>query len=460
MRQSELLPAADITVIDRPLIAFAFLAQATQVPGDMMSGLTPIFKPIAKQRVGKRFDADEFAEAVGNLYGIKIHAWAVEDLATRLERSGLLIRTSVSTEASEYVYGNVEGTFDDVTESHIRHVVQRFVDFAKPILARLGAKLDEKALEEGFFDELTTIDFHSILLKPEGRDLNPSTLALGKGPDEQQRQHELTTRSHLDVLCAAFIVDTYRSDKGLYDLVARIATGALLAQVVLNLQDPGKTASLLTLRVILDAPLVMSILDLSSEESARYANELRKALKEHDATIEIFRHSLEEIRDNLKAVISGVAQGSGFGATARRLQSPAFSAYVRGVLQDIDAAVGRAGIRIVDAPSQDASYRFFTEADEEYFYGMLGSFWNPLAQSRDAASIAGVMRLRQGRRTRMSAFHQSQYVFVTQNPVSQNVHRVYWCPANWALPTTYHLRLLTGSWPALSGFFTEGRPLI
>jgi hypothetical protein len=416
MGQHDLLPASGSAVIDRPLIAFAFLAQATQVQGDLMSGLAPIFKPIAKQRVGKRFDADEFAAAVAALYGIKIHPWAVEDLATRLEKSGLLIRTSIGAEASEYVYANVEGTFDDVTESHIRQVVQRFVDFAKPVLARLGATLDEKLLEEGFFDELTTIDFHSILLKPEGKDPRSTTLALKQNSDEQQYQQSLTARAHLDVLCAAFIVDTYHNDRPLYDLVARIATGALLSEVVLNLQDPGKTASLLTLRVLLDAPLVMSVLDLSSEESYRYTNELRKALKEHDATIEVFRHSLDEVRDNLKAVMVGVSQGAGFGATARRLQSPAFSAYVRGVLQDLDAAVNRAGIRVVESPSHDAAYRFFTEEDEEYFHGMLGSFWNPLAQSRDAASIAGVMRLRQGRRTRMSAFHQAQYVFVTQNP--------------------------------------------
>jgi hypothetical protein len=71
-------------------------------------------------------------------------------------------------------------------------------------------------------------------------------------------------------------------------LVARIATGALLTQVVLNLQDPGKTVSLSTLRVVLDGPLVMSILDLSSEESHAYATDLMTALREHEASLEVF----------------------------------------------------------------------------------------------------------------------------------------------------------------------------
>jgi hypothetical protein len=408
-----LLPRKD-TVIDRPLIAFAFLAQATQVQGDLMSGLAPIFKPIVKQHVGEKFDADEFAETVGKLYGIKIHPWAVDELATRLEKAGLLVR--IGDTLQEYAYADVEGTFDEVTEADILRVVQRFIEFSRPLLERFGAEIDEKVLEDGFFDELTSIDFHSVLLKPERRETKPSTLTMPKSPEEARSQTELTARAHLDVLCAAFIVDAYHSDRALYDLVARIATGALLTQVVLNLQDPGKTVSLSTLRVVLDGPLVMSVLDLSSEESHAYATELVTALREHEASLEVFRHSLEEIRDNLKAVINGVAVGIGYGATARRLHSAAFRAFAAGVLQDVEAAVIRSGIRVIDVPTSQASYRHFTEDDEQSFYSMLGIFHNPLAQQRDAASIAGVMRLRAGRRTRMTAFHQSLYVFVTENP--------------------------------------------
>lgn len=416
MNQSDLLPVTGGAVIDRPLIAFAFLAQATQVQGDLMSGLTPIFKPIVKQRVGKKFDANEFADAVGTIYGIKIHPWAVDDLAKRLERAGLLVRAQVGTEAHEYVYGNVDAVFDEVTEVDIRQVVQRFVAFARPLLERLDAQVDEKTLEEGFFDELTSIDFHSILLKPERKDTKPSTLGMPKGPDEQRHQEELTARARLDVLCAAFIVEAFHTDRALYELVARIATGALLAQVVLNVQDPGKTASLSALHVLLDAPFVMSVLDLSSEESCTYARDLTDALKAHEASVEVFKHSLEEVKDNLKAVINGVSVGLGFGATARRLHAPAFRSYVSGVLQDIESAIGRAGIRVIDAPTRDALFRHFTAEDEQYFYGMLGAFWNPLAQQRDAASIAAVMRLRGGRKTRVSLFNQAHYVFVTENP--------------------------------------------
>src|SRR5262249_49337645 len=158
-------------------------------------------------------------------------------------------------------YGNVDETFDDVTESDIRQVVRAFIDFATPLLGRFGVRVDEKALEDGFFDELTSIDFQSIVLKPESKDLRPSTLSLPKGPEEQRHEQELTARSHLDVLCAAFIVEAFHNNRQLYELIARIATGALLAHVVLNVQDPGKTTPLRSLRLVLDAPFVMAVLD-------------------------------------------------------------------------------------------------------------------------------------------------------------------------------------------------------
>lgn len=417
MNQSSLLPQRDAT-IDRPLIAFAFLAQTTQVQGDLMSGLAPIFKPIVKQNVGRRFDAREFADKVAKLYGINIHPWAVDDLAVRLEKANLLVRNQLAAGADsfEYVYGNVEETFDEVTEAHIRHVVEKFIEFSSPVIQGLGGVVDEKVLEEGFFDEIIAIDFHSIHLKPDRKETKASTLTIKKSPEEQEKQRELSARAHLDVLCAAFLVDAYHKNRDLYDLVARIATGAMLSQVVLNIQDPGKTVSLLTLRVVLDAPFVMSLLDLSSEESTNYARDLKTALTDHEATVEVFRHSLEEIKDNLKAVMTGVAEGIGFGATARRLQKTTFGAYATGVMNDLESAVTRIGVRIVEPPKLPVYYQYFTEADEDQFCATLGSYWNLMAQRRDAASIAGVMRFRQGKRARTSAFHQAGSVFVTQNP--------------------------------------------
>lgn len=419
MSTVDMFPNHEKLVIDRPLIAFAFLAQATHVSGDLLSGLAPIFKPICKGKVGKRFDVAEFSREVQSLYGVEIHPWAVDDLTPRLETAGLLIKNKVSKTGIEYVYAEVVGDFNDVSESDIRVVIQKFIDFATPTLVLHKLAVSEKALEDAFLGQLVAMDFHSILLKPDRTkedQKSPGTLSIQKDPEKIKWEENVSARSKMDVLCASFIVEAFHNNKELYDLIVRIASGALIAEVVLNIQDPGTSITLNALKIVLDAPFVMSLLDLSSEEASAYAQSVFRKMTENGASILVFRHSLEEIHLNLKGVVNNVSHGRGYGPTARRLASSAFNAYVVSVMQDVEAAVSHYEIKIIDSPSTASAYQHFSEADETTFKLSLGYFENPAAQARDAASVAGIIRLRQGKTAKMSRFHQAQYIFVTENP--------------------------------------------
>jgi hypothetical protein len=402
--------------IDRPLLAYAFLAQATPKAGDLLSGLVPIFIPIAKRNMGKRFDAREFSTQVGEMYGIAISPWAVDDLSPRLEKAGLLFKEALTASTYEYFYADIPGDFNEVSENDIRDVVDHFIKFATPILEGNGLSVDNKTLERAFFDELTQIDFHTILLKPDRPEQASSTLALPKSADEQNSDKAISSKSRLDVLCAAFVIAMRQSDKPVFDLIVKIAAGALVVQVVLNMQDPGPTVSLSGLRVFLDAPILMSLLDLGEEKHHEYALQLSEQLTEHGAHLEVFRHSVDEIRDNLKASVSAAESGTGYGATVRRLRNSMYRNYVSSVRADLEGTIGRLGIRVVEPVSRVSVFQHFTQEDEEGVYNMLGHFYNPLAQERDAASIAAVMRMRQGKHARMGQFHLAICLFVTENP--------------------------------------------
>jgi hypothetical protein len=413
--------------IDRPLLAYAFLAQATSKPGDLLSGLVPIFIPIAKRNMGKRFDAKEFSTQVGEMYGIGISPWAVDDLAPRLEKAGLLFKEPLTASTYEYFYADVPGDSSDVSENDIRDVVEHFIKFATPILESNGLNVDKKLLERAFFDELTQIDFHTVLLKPDRPEQPASTLALPKSDEELSSAKDIANKSRLDVLCAAFVIATRQSDKAVFDLIVKIAAGALVVQVVLNMQDPGETVSLAGLRVFLDGPILMSLLDLGEEKHHEYAVQLSEQLTTHGASLVVFRHSVDEIRDNLKASVSAAESGTGYGATVRRLRNSMYRNYVASVRADLEGTIGRAGIRIVEPVTRAGIFQHFTQEDEDGVYGMLGHFNNPLAQERDAASIAGVMRMRQGKHARMGQFHLANCLFVTENP------RVAECGARFAV---------------------------
>lgn len=405
---------------DRNLIAYAFLAQATRGEGDLMSGLAPIFKPIARLHAGEKFDCNEFSRLVEEIYGLRVHPWAVEDIAPRLEKAGLLVRVQHSGEVHEYTYAEIREEFDAVSEADIRRVIHQFVEFAKPILEQNKLPTDERALEDGFLAQLVDMNFVSILLKPD-RSKEDSrkggTIALKKPAEQAEWEQMNAARAKIDVLCAAFIIDAYHNNQNLYAMVMRIATGALVSEVILNLQDPGQTVSLDGLTVIMDTPFLMSMLDLSSEEGHSFALEICNQLRDQGAQLATFAHSVDELRDNLKAVIGNVRGGTGFGATARRLSSTHFAAYAAAVLGNPELRLKQDNVRIITTPRSEDFFQFFTGDDQERVKASFGTFSNQLAQERDAESIAATLRLRRGRRVKMGRLPASGYLFVTDNPL-------------------------------------------
>jgi len=418
--------------LDRSLIAYAFLAQATRCEGDLLGGLAPIFKPIAKIFAGKRFDPKVFAQTLGEIYGLKVNSWAIEDMAPRLEQAGVLAKVMLAEGVHDYVYAEITEEFNDVTEQDIAMVVRRFVDFATPLLKQHGKAVDARQLEVTFLRQLVDMEFVGILLKPEilpPPEHKEGTITLKKAPVPFEREDGIATQARLDVLCASFILDTYNKDQSLYEFIVRLATGALVSEVVLNFQDPGSAISLENLNVILDTPFLMAALDLSDKEAHLVAGSLCEELQNHGAQLAVFSHSVDELQDNLKAVINEVDAGRGFGATARRLPNQTFHAYAASLLQNLEARLKQDSIRVIAPLTSVSSQQYFTSADEDELGHGLGYF-NKLSQERDAASIAGVIRLRSNRRARMGQFPAARYILLTSNPRLADRSRQYMVDRN------------------------------
>lgn len=405
--------------MDRSVLAFAFLAQVSVGSTDLLSGLAPIFKPIAKANVGKRFDASDFAEEAGRTFGLKINPWAVEDFAPRLERAGVLQKVEIPAGAHYYVYAPVQEEFQTVSEADVQSLAAKFSAFAKPILQAHGITLTEEALARMLREQLVDLDFLAILIKPESREKpqeSPTLLKRTQAKADEHSRESVEQKARQDVLCAAFILHVYRNDPEVYKLLVRIASGALLAEVILEFQEPKFTGRLDTLTVFLDAPFLMSLLDVSSEESHQFALSVCDELQAHGVTLATFQHCVDELLDNLRAVKSAFASGHARGATGRRLASPVFTATCNAILSGPELRLKALNVRVLDGKNLGSRYQFFTEEDESSLDGALGWYWNEIARKRDAASVAAVMRYRRGGRARMAEFGNAGYVFVTQNP--------------------------------------------
>lgn len=402
-------------VIDRPLIAYAFLAQTNPDSGDLLSGLAPIFKPIAREWAGQTFDPKQFAQRVEDLYQISIHPWAVDDLARRMEKVDLLIKTQETRHAISYSYASIDDEFNDVAEADVRLVVQRFIDYARPLCANHKLTLDDSQLEAAFFKQLISMDFHAALLRPKQPPTGSTIRLPTKKADDSEYDHDPQKKS-LAILCAGFIMSMFQNESAIYDLILRIATGAMVAEAVLNIQSPGGDVNLNQLKVILDSPLVMRLLDLDEPSARDYAKTLCDQLIAHGASLQVFRHSVDEMREAIDATVESWERGHGKGVLARRLGGRTYRQYVASLRNDIEGELRRQNISTVNVPTTKDSYAFFSGDDEGAVFSQLGHYDNALARERDAASIAAVMRLRRGRRVSMSQVHFSQYIFVTSNP--------------------------------------------
>lgn len=335
MKSNQLYP--EDSSAKRKIISYAYLAQASKSDGDLIGGISPIFKPIAKIKTGQVFEPKEFCEIVNDLYGLKILPWAAEDLVRRLEHNEILVKNNVVDKVDEYLYAEIREEFTEVTDKDIIFLTDKFINFSRPILGQYELAIDEATLAKDFLEHLTDLNFISIALSPTQYDENEqseNTLSLKVGEQSEQEisarrnlKEEFQEKARLNMLCASFVLDAYNSNQQLYELIVRIVSGALVAEMVLNFQEPEVDADLSQVTFIFDTPLLMAIMDLSSEKEHEFAIGLFKDMASKGAKFAVYEHSADELRSNLKAVKQKHEEKRSFGATARRLKGESFFRY-------------------------------------------------------------------------------------------------------------------------------------
>mgnify|MGYP003673775285 CR=1 FL=1 len=372
----------------------------------------------AKVHTGEKFKPSEFASFAADLYGLKINPIAIEGLTPRLEKAGILQKFQVDDKTHEYAYAPIEQEFDDVSDKEIKYLLEKFLTFCRVLKNHNDTlDIDEDKLKSEFLAHIVNMDFIGVLLKPEkpiGQ--SPNTLTLPKKAEEAKWVEEKEAKSKVEVLCAAFVARLYNEEPDTYKLLTRITAGALLAEVVLNFQSPETNIALSGLRVVLDAPFLMGLLNLSSEESYEATKEICDLLREKGAELCVFQHSVEELKSNLQAVINAFNKKEGFGPTARRLLKQTFYSYAISMKDKPEYRIASEKIKIIKAPAAKDSFQWLTQEDENKLFRSLGYYQNNKAQEVDTESVAGVIRLRRGNRAKMDKLHTSKMIFVTSNP--------------------------------------------
>lgn len=405
---------------ERPLMAYAYLAQSG-AQNDILGGLIPIISPIAREHAGQNVDADHLRAELGRLYGIDVHPWAMDELIPRLVKAKMITEKPIGKGRCLHYYAeNEDAASDGTSESDIQAILDDVAVFAEGIMSKSGISLPQDFIQKHFMNQLVTSDFQVRLIRPEARQRQDGKiLTLRPGDAEQPAELEMSVEAknlnQVKIICAAYILHAFHNNPQVYQKLLNIASGAIIAEYVLNLREPGENVSLKGLRLYLDGPLAMSYLDLSEIAAGKHISLLLDKLKEKGAQLCIFRDHVDEIHDNLRAaqVVHNSDSNGPPRATHRRLQtSSSFRSYVQSVLADIDGALVRKSVSVVRYPEQSVNY--FNDDLVTTLTSDLGNY-NAQARYRDARAIGGILRLRGGRITSQSYFHDCRHIFVTDN---------------------------------------------
>ena len=405
--------------ISRALMTLAFVHDRFIETGDFRTGLAPLFEPIARENTGRVFDPKECSESLRNRYDIVIHPAAVESLAPALTHAGILAEERVGdTALLSYV------SFDDAEPALPEHMIQQaissFLIYCRPLLSGANVNISEEVLKQGLLDRLVKMESLHILLNGKsffGTGETKSTVS-----QESLQLKDLAsdddTSSRLDVLCATFLLYCKRENPDLFDLLVRICNGALLAEVVLDLQNPPRSGSQLSeLTLLLDGPLVLDLLDLSDQEHHQHMVALLQSATEASARVAILPHTVDEVRGAILAPLRALQRGERtHGPLGRRLPgSSTLQTYASSVAADVKKHLQGLNLEVLslEQGSHKHGLAQYSEEIEMLLSGRLPGE-SPDTRLRDAKSIVDVLRLRGDDYIDMP-IARSKYVLISRN---------------------------------------------
>ena len=411
-------PTGNIGAISpRELVAFAFVEEAYSKTGDLVAGLVPLFVPILAKRANRRFDPAEFSSAVEKAYDIPMSPLVAAGLAEKLAEFRLL-----RVDPSEPHTYRVEPSAHVATpldDSGIDQLLAAFSQFASESLTKIDLHVAAESLQTAFLKRLTSVDFLSFVDRREKNYYKGKKLVHNDVVDDELDAVHLDQA--LDVLSAAFALQTIEHGGSGADLIARLTGGALIAEVVLTLQVPSSSAALNKISMSFDGPLILDFLDLSTPELHDFSKDLFALIEKAGIRKFVFTHIVTEMKGTLRGPLEAVQRGeTPFGPLGNRIRvDSSHAGYARATLDNLESQLVAMGFEILDADTYatDDLFVFCDLATEEGLRNTIGPLHTNLERRiRDARSIATVLRLREGSQHSKS-IADAKWLFVTRNDV-------------------------------------------
>lgn len=402
----------------RPLIAFTLLKQCSELMHtDLLGGVALLIRPVVANLSGRVYDSRVLAERLGSAYGLDLPGDALEDFTQRLLDSGILISEELEGGVRRAIYAQQPESLVEDSSEEFQQILDDFVAHARKLLERAGQEFDEQELHGAFLRHLATLDFSAIRAKPviaqdaESKLLGPST------KDQINLSEQLQREASLDAIIASYVTGLHSSGGDRLALLAKVADGALAAELVLDLRAPHSVPRLTSTTVVIDTPLILSLLDLSSSQDKEDAKRLLGSITEAGAKIAAFHHSIEEAEGVLAATNNARGAGEAYGPAIARLSNSRYRAYYESMTGKIASTWQQKHHYEIIQETATHFYKNFSEGDEEALtsYLRFSLADRLLTRERDAKSVAETIRRLGGARISINDVASCRMMFVTPN---------------------------------------------
>lgn len=402
----------------RPLIAFTLLKQCSELMHtDLLGGVALLIRPVVANLSGRVYDSRILAERLASAYGLDLPGDALEDFTQRLLDSGILISEELQGGMKRAVYAQQPQTSVEDSSEEFQQILDEFVSHARKLLNRAGQEFEEQELHSAFLRHLATLDFSAIRAKPVVR-TDADTKLLGPSTKDQISLSENLQRdASLDAIVASYVIGLQVTGGDRLALLAKVADGALAAELVLDLRAPHSVPRLTNTTVVIDTPLILSLLDLSSSQDKEDAKRLLSSVTEAGAKIAAFHHSIEEAEGVLVATNNARGFGEAYGPAIARLSNSRYRAYYESMTGKIASTWQQKHHFEIVQETATHFYKNFSGDDEEALTAHLRFSLADrlLTRERDAKSVAETIRRLGGIRISINNIASCRMIFVTPN---------------------------------------------
>lgn len=396
----------------RALMTYAFVGEALQQHDDYVMGFVPLVYELAAKKSGQIYVPMEVVNWLRNNFGLQISVQVAEFMAGRLKKAGLL--TTIASKGVSEGFAWVETLPTDVSapdEIGIEKSVNTLIEKFKEYLETVAGKWEGSPVSD--LDDDAMLDAIVTVLHGGNQKLQAALTAIAsKKPVDQ-------SGDTLQYLAASFIKNLEEEDDELFNLLAKLSDAAMLAEVVTDLQEPNSQSTDLShMTAIYDSPLIIAALGLNGRREKESAEYIIARLKDAGANNAIFSHSVDELSESLKALLSSPSHER-TNSTAKAIKAREVTEeFVRLVANDPERYIEEYGLQIIPTNIKKVAQveKHFSDELIDEFYQQLGLGWskNDNARHRDAMSIGQTMRKRGGK-----AFNdpmRCNAIFITHNP--------------------------------------------